>query len=74
MSHDIDGLMNEINELQMKVAFQEDTIEQLNSALVEQQNQIHSLEFQVKHVVDKVKSMSVSNMADESEETPPPHY
>ena len=74
MSHDIDDLMNEINELQMKVAFQEDTIEQLNSALVEQQNQIHSLEFQVKHVVDKVKSMSVSNMASEDEETPPPHY
>ncbi len=74
MSQDITDLKAEIEELQMKVAFQEDTIEQLNTALVEQQNQIHSLEFQMKHVVSKVKSMSVSNMASESEETPPPHY
>ena len=67
-------LSNDIEELQTKLAFQDDIIEKLNQALVEQQHQILELQYQMKHVVDKVKSMSVSNMAGEDEETPPPHY
>lgn len=67
-------LSNNIEELQMKLAFQDDVIEKLNQALVEQQHQIHELQYQMKHVVGKVKSLSVSNMASEDEEAPPPHY
>ncbi|MCY7295648.1 SlyX family protein [Alteromonas sp. a30] len=74
MRHDTAHLLNEITELQTKLAFQDDLIEQLNQALVSQQNQIHKLEYQMKHVVSKVKNMSVSNLASEDEETPPPHY
>lgn len=74
MGHEITDLENEIMELQTKIAFQDDLIEQLNQALVAQQKQIHTLEYQMKHVVSKVKSMSVSNLASEDEETPPPHY
>ncbi|MBE1300441.1 MAG: hypothetical protein GJ680_11120 [Alteromonadaceae bacterium] len=66
--------MNDIEELQMKLAYQEDTIEKLNAALVKQQRQIQDLEFKLGHIMDKVKQMSVSNMASEAEETPPPHY
>lgn len=67
-------LTNDIEELQMKLAFQEDVIETLNKAVADQQRQIHELQFQMKHVIDKVKTMSVSNVASEDEETPPPHY
>ncbi|UAA38894.1 SlyX family protein [Paraneptunicella aestuarii] len=67
-------LSKHIEELQTKIAFQEDVIESLNDALVEQQRQIHELQFQMKHVVDKMKSISASPVASESEETPPPHY
>ncbi len=66
--------MTEIEQLQVKVAYQEDTIEQLNSALVAQQRQIQDIEFKLKHVMDKLKQVSVNQMASESEETPPPHY
>lgn len=65
---------NKIEELQTKVAFQEHTIETLNEAVFEQQKQIHDLQFQLTHIKNKLKQISTSQLADESEETPPPHY
>ncbi|MEP0356149.1 MAG: SlyX family protein [Paraglaciecola sp.] len=64
----------DIEQLQMKVAFQEDTIESLNQALIEQQKQIDSLQFAFKRLDSKVSAIEPSNMASEKEEAPPPHY
>lgn len=69
-----DDLRSEIESLQTQVAFQEDTIEQLNQALTDQQMQLDKIHFQMKQLVNKVKQIEPSNMADASEETPPPHY
>lgn len=63
-----------IEQLQMKVAFQEDTIESLNQALIEQQKQIDNLQFSIKKLDAKVNAIEPSNMASEKEEMPPPHY
>lgn len=63
-----------IDELEMKIMFQEDLIERLNQSLGEQQQQLCELQFQMKHVLAKVKAMSASQVASEEEETPPPHY
>ena len=63
-----------IEELQTKLAFQEHTIDALNDALSSQQRRLEKMEFQLKHVIDKVKGMEPSNIAKMSEETPPPHY
>ena len=63
-----------IEELQTKLAFQEHTIDALNDTLSSQQRQLEKMEFQLKHVIDKVKGMEPSNIAKMSEETPPPHY
>ena len=65
---------NAIAELETKVAFQEHTIDALNEALAHQQVQIDKMQFQLRHVIDKVKGMEPSNIAKMSEETPPPHY
>ncbi len=64
----------QIDELQTKVAFQEHTIELLNDALTSQQHQLEKLQYQMKHVLQKVKAIEPSNIAKQSEETPPPHY
>ncbi|AWL10604.1 Protein SlyX like protein [Saliniradius amylolyticus] len=64
----------DIEALQTQLAFQEDTIDQLNQALASQQRQIEALEFKLGHVVDRLKQVKVSNIAREDEETPPPHY
>ncbi|WP_218310498.1 SlyX family protein [Alteromonas antoniana] len=64
----------QIEELETKVAFQEHTIDSLNDALTAQQKQLDDLSFKMKHVIDRVKTMQTSNIAKQSEETPPPHY
>lgn len=71
---DIEKLQAQIDELEMKQAFQEQTIDDLNQALTAQQFLIDEMRVQLKFMVGKVKGMQTSNMADESEETPPPHY
>ncbi|KDM90574.1 SlyX family protein [Photobacterium galatheae] len=67
-------LQAQIDELEMKQAFQEQTIEELNDALTQQQFLIEKMQVQMRYLVGKVKSGQVSNIASESEETPPPHY
>ena len=69
-----DALQTQIDELQNKLAFPEHTIDSLNLALSDQQNQISQLERLTKVLADKVKSLQTSNIASASEEAPPPHY
>jgi SlyX protein len=67
-------VQTDIEQLQMKMAFQEDTIESLNQALILQQKQMDNLQFQLKQLVSKMSAIEPSNMASEKEEMPPPHY
>jgi SlyX protein len=71
---EIQALEERINDMECKMAFQEQTIEELNDALTQQQLLISKMQDQMKYVVGKVKNMDTSNLADPSEETPPPHY
>ncbi|PSU45429.1 SlyX protein [Photobacterium aphoticum] len=71
---EIEQLQARIDELEMKQAFQEQTIEELNQALTAQQFLIDKIQTQMKFMVGKVKGMEPSNMATEAEEPPPPHY
>jgi SlyX protein len=64
----------DIEQLQMKVAFQEDTIESLNQALIEQQKQLEELQFSMRQLANKLRAIEPSQLAPEHEETPPPHY
>ncbi|MDH5913461.1 SlyX family protein [Vibrio splendidus] len=70
----IEQLESRVNDLECQLAFQEQTIEELNKALSQQQMLITRMQDQMKFVVGKVKNMDGSNLADASEETPPPHY
>jgi SlyX protein len=70
----IKQLEDKVNDLEFQIAFQEQTIEQLNDALTQQQLQLSRVQEQMSFMITKVKSLSSSNMADPSEETPPPHY
>jgi SlyX protein len=67
-------LETDIEQLQMKVAFQEDTIEALNNALIAQQRQIDSLEFKLKQVIGKIEAIDPSAGEKEEADPPPPHY
>lgn len=67
-------LENRIEELEMKIAFQEQLLDELNHALVQQQFDIDKMQVQLCYMANKLKDFQSSNIASQSEETPPPHY
>ena len=60
-------LENRIEELETKIAFQEQLLDELNHALVQQQFDIDKMQVQLRYMANKLKDF-------QSEETPPPHY
>ncbi|AAP96628.1 SlyX protein [[Haemophilus] ducreyi] len=67
-------LLNRIAELETKVAFQDNVIEELNQVLIHHQFVLDKLQTQVRHFANKFKNIQSSNVASQAEETPPPHY
>ncbi|MGL4381873.1 MAG: SlyX family protein [Vibrio sp.] len=67
-------LQAQIEDLECKLAFQDQTIEMLNDALTQQQLLISKMQDQMQYMVGKVKNIDSSNLADPAQETPPPHY
>ncbi len=60
--------------LESRVAFQDETIELLSQELAEQQRVQEKMRMQLDAVITKLREASPSPMASQSEETPPPHY
>ena len=65
---------NRITELEIRLTHIEDTLDVLNQTIIDQNNLIDQLQLQVSILEKKLKAASASNIAHESEETPPPHY
>ena len=63
-----------IEQLEMKVAFQEDNIDTLNNEMFDQQRKIQVLSEQISQLVKKLKEAEPNQLAPEEEEMPPPHY
>ena len=61
-----------LTELEIRVAFQEDTIAQLNDALVAQQMRIDATEHRLEMHIESMKRMQ--DGADPFAHDPPPHY
>lgn len=70
----MDKIADYLIELETKIAFQEQTIEELNQALVNQQFDLEKLQLQVKNLAERLQGVVGSNVASRAEETPPPHY
>ena len=63
-----------ITELEIRLTHIEDTIDVLNQTVIDQHSLIDQLQLQVEMLEKKLKAVAASNIAPESEETPPPHY
>ena len=65
---------NRITELEIRLTHLEDTIEVLNNTIIKQHSEIDLLQLQVSQLEKKIKASQSSQVALESEESPPPHY
>ena len=63
-----------ITELEIRLTHIEDTIDVLNQTVIDQHSRIDQLQLQVELLEKKLEAVAASNIAPESEETPPPHY
>jgi len=63
-----------VTELEIRLTHFEDTLDVLNQTVIEQHRLIDQLQLQISVLEKKLKAVATSNIAPESEETPPPHY
>jgi SlyX protein len=67
-------LIARLEELETRFAFQEHAMQELSQAYADQQRRIDVLEKAVRELREQLELVLPSLVADESEETPPPHY
>ncbi|MBK9493349.1 MAG: SlyX family protein [Aquimonas sp.] len=67
-------MVERIVELEMRLAFQDDTVQQLNSVAVDQAQRIENLERRLEQVLADLRALRGLLYADSAAETPPPHY
>jgi SlyX protein len=63
-----------IESLQVKLAYQEDTIEMLNQTVISQQKKISAMEDMLSKMADKIKAMPASDAQINDGVELPPHY
>jgi SlyX protein len=61
-------------ELETRVAFQDQTIQELNGAVIRQQREIDRLTRELKTLRERLRALAPSPVVPPDEETPPPHY
>jgi SlyX protein len=63
-----------ILELQTKLSFQEDLLENLNQVIIDQQGQIAKLERTVESIIGQMHNMQSSIQENRQQQEIPPHY
>lgn len=74
MTQQQNNLASELESLEVKLAYQEDTIESLNQTVIAQQDQIDRLEQKMRVMLDKLKSIEEPEMPSAGQIELPPHY
>lgn len=67
------SLEQRVNDLESRLAFQDDTIQALNDVLVEQQRIVERLQLQMAALLKRQEEM-VGQFGSFEEDAPPPHY
>lgn len=67
------NLEERVNDLESRLAFQDDTIQSLNDVLVAQQRVVERLQLQMSALLRRQEEMA-GQFESSEEESPPPHY
>jgi SlyX protein len=67
-------LEHRLDELEMRIAFQDDVINTLSEQMATQELELRQLWEAKQLLLRQLKEVSGSNLRSEEEETPPPHY
>ncbi len=67
-------LQHAIDDLQVKISFQDQTIEALNQQVIAQELRLQSVERQLLQLKESLASMHRGQSADPNREEIPPHY
>ena len=70
----LDSIIERLNELETRLAFQDHTVGELNEVVTDQARRVAQLERELTMLKGQMKIMAPSLTAPASEETPPPHY
>ncbi len=68
-----DDAEERLQDLEAKLTFQDDMLQKLNDALVEQQSRVDHLEATLKWLAEQARQQGVDEL-DTSDDQPPPHY
>ncbi len=67
-------MQDRLTELEIKFMEQEQTLEALSEQVYLQQKEIFKLTQYIQILSERLKTLAVSPIASQAEETPPPHY
>jgi SlyX protein len=65
---------NRLIELETRLAFQDHTLQELNTVIVRQQQEIAALTREIENLKAQFKTLAPELVASRGDEPPPPHY
>ena len=74
MSEPHDATRDRIDNLEMRVAHQDEVIEALNKTVIEQWARLDSALQRIKLLEDRLREINIGVGRDAADEPPPPHY
>jgi SlyX protein len=74
LTSDVETLAARIDALEIRIAYQDQVIEDLNAAITDQWKQIDALTRRMEGLTDRVREAENRAAASSAPEPPPPHY
>lgn len=64
----------EIEDLQIRLTYQEESLQQFSITVIKQQNEIDILKQELERLTQRVRELTPSDIGSAENEPPPPHY
>jgi SlyX protein len=61
-------------DLEMRLAFQEQALQELDAVIVRQQRELEAVTRRLEQAESRLRGLTPSQIANQADETPPPHY